>query len=44
MSKVIQITIPNETYKLLQAKADKEKLRVATLVIAIIRKAIENNK
>jgi len=42
MSKVIQITIPDETYQLLEAQAKKEKLRIATLVISIIRKAVEN--
>ena len=43
MSKAIQITIPDETYKILEEKANKEKLRIATLVISIIRKAIEND-
>ena len=41
MSKTIQITIPDETYKILEDKANKEKLRIATLVISILRKAIE---
>ena len=42
-TKAIQITIPDETYKILEEKANKEKLRIATLVISIIRKAIEND-
>jgi len=42
MSKTMQITIPDETYRILEDKANKEKLRIATLVISIIRKAVEN--
>ena len=40
-SKIIQISVPPETYKLLQAQARKEKLREATLVISILRKHLE---
>lgn len=43
MSKLIQITLPDETYELLKKLAKKEKLRIATLVVAIIRKQVENN-
>lgn len=43
MSKVIQITIPDKTYEILEIQARKEKLRLATLVISIIRKAVEND-
>lgn len=42
-TKTIQITIPDDTYKILEEKAYKEKLRIATLVIAIIRKAVEED-
>jgi len=42
MAKVIQITLPDETYKLLEEKAGKEKLRIATYIVALIRKVVEN--
>jgi len=42
MSIKIQITIPDETYQILEKQAKKEKLRIATLVISIIRKVVEN--
>jgi|GEM_PF-3570461 len=41
-NKVIQITLPDETYKLLEEKAGKEKLRIATYIVALIRKVVEN--
>ena len=44
MPKKIQITIPDKTYRILEEKADKEKLRIATLVISILRRVVENDK
>ena len=43
MSKKIQITLPDETYELLELKANAEKIKVATLATAIIRKTLEKN-
>jgi len=40
-SKVLQITLPDETYESLEARSAKEKLRPATLVTVIVRKVLE---
>jgi len=44
MAKTIQITLPDEAYELLEAQADKEKVKVATLATAIIRRVLEDKK
>lgn len=43
MSKKIQITLPDDTYRLLEQRANEEKIRVATLATAIIRRALEQD-
>jgi hypothetical protein len=43
VSKKIQITLPDETYELLEQKANAEKIKVATLATAIIRRALEKD-
>lgn len=44
MSKKIQITLPDNTYRLLEQRATEEKIRVATLATAIIRRALEQDR
>ena len=44
MSKKIQITLPDETYRLLEERANEEKIKVATLATALIRRALEDGK
>ncbi|MBE9572407.1 MAG: hypothetical protein IMF11_17405 [Proteobacteria bacterium] len=43
MSKTLQITLPDKTYKSLEALCNQEKIRPSTMVVVIIRKALEND-
>jgi len=40
---LVQVSLPPESYKLLQAEAEKEKLRPATLALAILRRHLEGD-
>jgi len=44
MAKVIQLTIPDKTYEILQQQAEREKLRLATYTVALLRKALEKGE